>query len=81
MVLDGGDDAALADQRLDDLRRLLGGEGLASHPHPAAGEVRVAGRSFRALEPSKIISALAGEGGIVPAIQHHGTTVFEKLTA
>ncbi len=47
----------------------------------AAGEARVAGRTFRALEPSKIISALAGEGGIVPAIQHHGTTVFEKLTA
>ena len=47
----------------------------------AAGSVRVAGQSFKAEAPSKIISALAGEGGIVPAIQHHGTTVFEKLTA
>ena len=47
----------------------------------AQGSVRLAGRSFRAEEPSKIIQALVGEGGIVPAIQHHGTTVFEKLTA
>ena len=44
------------------------------------GRVRVAGRSFAAEEPSKIIQALIGEGGIVPAIQHHGTAVFEKLT-
>jgi aconitate hydratase/homoaconitate hydratase len=47
----------------------------------ARGELRVSGRTFRAEEPSKMIQALAGEGGIVPAIQHHGTTVFEKLTA
>ncbi|HZX93114.1 MAG TPA: aconitase family protein [Myxococcales bacterium] len=47
----------------------------------ARGAVRVAGQEFRAEEPSKIIQALVGEGGIVPAIQHHGTTVFEKLTA
>src|SRR2546428_1617954 len=45
------------------------------------GEVRVAGQTFKAEAPSKIISALVGEGGIVPAIQHHGTTVFETLTA
>ena len=45
------------------------------------GAVRVAGQEFRAQEPSRIIQALVGEGGIVPAIQHHGTTVFEKLTA
>ena len=44
------------------------------------GRVRVAGQEFQAEEPSRIIQALAGEGGIVPAIQHHGTTVFEKLT-
>jgi len=42
---------------------------------------RVEGLSYGAEEPSRIISALAGEGGIVPAIQHHGTQVFEKLTA
>jgi len=47
----------------------------------AAGEVRVAGQTFTAEAPSRIISALAGEGGIVPAIQHHGTAVFEKLTS
>jgi 3-isopropylmalate dehydratase small subunit len=45
------------------------------------GEARVAGQSFRAEEPSKMIQALNAEGGIVPAIQHHGTAVFEKLTA
>ena len=47
----------------------------------AAGAVRIAGEEFQAEEPSRIIQALVGEGGIVPAIQHHGTTVFEKLTA
>src|SRR5437870_5537240 len=46
----------------------------------AAGIVRVAGQEFAAEEPSRIIQALVGEGGIVPAIQHHGTTVFETLT-
>ncbi len=47
----------------------------------AQGRVRIAGRSFAAEAPSKIIQALVGEGGIVPAIQHHGTVVFEKLTS
>jgi 3-isopropylmalate dehydratase small subunit len=46
----------------------------------ATGVVTLAGRAFRAQEPSRIIRALASEGGIVPAIQHHGTAVFEKLT-
>jgi len=45
------------------------------------GTVRVADQSFHAEEPSKMIQALNAEGGIVPAIQHHGTAVFEKLTA
>lgn len=45
------------------------------------GRVRIAGRSFAAEAPSKIIQALVGEGGIVPAIQHHGKSVFEKLTS
>ena len=43
--------------------------------------VRAGGEDFHAEAPSKIIQALVGEGGIVPAIQHHGTSVFEKLTA
>ena len=47
----------------------------------AQGRVLVAGQTFAAEQPSKIIQALNGEGGIVPAIQHHGTTVFEKLTS
>ncbi|HEY6050897.1 MAG TPA: 3-isopropylmalate dehydratase, partial [Thermoanaerobaculia bacterium] len=47
----------------------------------ANGTVRVAGQTFQAEAPSRMIQALAGEGGIVPAIQHHGTQVFEKLTA
>jgi 3-isopropylmalate dehydratase small subunit len=47
----------------------------------ARGVARVAGQQFRAEEPSRIIQALVGEGGIVPAIQHHGTAVFETLTA
>ena len=45
------------------------------------GVVTVEGRHYQAQQPSRIIQALAGEGGIVPAIQHHGTSVFEKLTA
>ena len=45
------------------------------------GRVRVGGASFAAEVPSKIIRALAGEGGIVPAIQRHGAGVFEKLTS
>jgi 3-isopropylmalate dehydratase small subunit len=47
----------------------------------ARGAVRVGGEEFAAEEPSSIVQALVGEGGIVPAIQHHGTSVFEKLTA
>jgi aconitate hydratase/homoaconitate hydratase len=39
------------------------------------------GRSFSAIRPSPIVQALQGEGGIVPAIQHHGTEVFRALTA
>jgi len=47
----------------------------------ARGLARVGGEEFAAEEPSRIVQALVGEGGIVPAIQHHGTAVFEKLTA
>jgi 3-isopropylmalate dehydratase small subunit len=45
------------------------------------GRVRVGGASFAAEVPSKIIRALAAEGGIVPAIQRHGAGVFGKLTS
>lgn len=43
--------------------------------HVASGEV------FQADPPSTMVRALTAEGGIVPAIQHHGDTVFERLTA
>ena len=46
----------------------------------ARGAVRIGGEEFAAEEPSRIVQALVGEGGIVPAIQRHGTAVFEKLT-
>ena len=59
----------------------LAQEGVEIELDPGRGAVRVGGEEFRAEEPSRIIQALVGEGGIVPAIQHHGTTVFEKLTA
>src|SRR6266446_3861197 len=59
----------------------LGKEGEEIELDLVRGLLRVAGEEFRAEEPSAIIQALAGEGGIVPAIQHHGPTVFEKLTA
>jgi aconitate hydratase/homoaconitate hydratase len=39
------------------------------------------GRTFSAVNPSPIVQALQREGGIVPAIQHHGTEVFGALTA
>ena len=64
----------------DDAFYELAKEGAEVEMDLAGGRVRVAGQEFQAEEPSRIIQALAGEGGIVPAIQHHGTTVFEKLT-
>jgi aconitate hydratase/homoaconitate hydratase len=45
------------------------------------GTLRLGDQLFQAETPSRIIQALAGEGGIVPAIQRHGTSVFETLTA
>ncbi len=50
---------------------------------PATGTVKhvASGRTFQARAPSPIVRALQAEGGIVPAIQHHGAKVFEKLTA
>jgi aconitate hydratase/homoaconitate hydratase len=59
----------------------LASEGEEIEVDPGAGRVKVRGQEFPAEEPSRIIQALVGEGGIVPAIQHHGTSVFEKLTA
>jgi aconitate hydratase/homoaconitate hydratase len=59
----------------------LAGEGEEIEVDIAQGRVRASGRSFAAEAPSKIIQALVGEGGIVPAIQRHGTSVFEKLTS
>ncbi len=56
-------------------------EGEAIEVDLTRGGVRLGGASFAAEPPSRIIRSLASEGGIVPAIQHHGTAVFERLTA
>lgn len=47
------------------------------------GQVRHAasGKLFAAESPSAIVQALVREGGLVPAIQRHGTKVFEALSA
>jgi 3-isopropylmalate dehydratase small subunit len=49
----------------------------------ASGTVRhlPTGRSFQAQVPSAMIQALTAAGGLVPAIQRHGTEVFAALTA
>jgi aconitate hydratase/homoaconitate hydratase len=44
-----------------------------------AGTVTIAGKTFKAEEPSAIVQALAREGGLVPAIKRHGKQVFEAL--
>jgi len=46
----------------------------------SSGPLRLAGESSAPRSPRDHPGA-GGEGGIVPAIQHHGPTVFEKLTA
>ena len=38
------------------------------------------GRRFAAHRPSPLITALTKEGGLVPAIKHHGKAVFSVLT-
>ncbi len=49
----------------------------------ASGTVRhvASGRTFQAQVPSPMIQALTAAGGLVPAIQRHGTAVFAALTA
>ena len=39
------------------------------------------GRTFRASGATPMVRALQREGGLVPAIQHHGPRVFEVLTS
>ena len=56
------------------------GEGAELELDLAQGRLAIGGVSFQAATPSKIIRSLAGEGGIVPAIQRHGIGVFEKIT-
>lgn len=46
-----------------------------------SGTVTVAGETFAAEQPTKMIQKLNAAGGIVPAIRTHGDQVFEKLTA
>src|SRR5437763_1053848 len=59
----------------------LAQEGAGIEVELARGRVALSGKTFAAAEPSRIIQALASAGGIVPAIQRHGTEVFDKLTA
>jgi len=59
----------------------LAAEGAEIEIDLARGRIVLGGRTFTAAEPSRIIQALASAGGIVPAIQRHGTEVFDKLTA
>jgi aconitate hydratase/homoaconitate hydratase len=49
----------------------------------ASGTVRhvPTGRTFQAQVPSPMIQALTAAGGLVPAIQRHGTEVFAALSA
>jgi aconitate hydratase/homoaconitate hydratase len=47
----------------------------------ATGKVRVAGKEFAARAASPIVQALQREGGLVPAIQHHGKEVFQRLAS
>jgi aconitate hydratase/homoaconitate hydratase len=44
------------------------------------GQVSVGGRSFDARGGTPMVRALQREGGLVPAIQHHGQSVFTALT-
>jgi 3-isopropylmalate dehydratase small subunit len=56
-------------------------EGVTLSADLATGQVTVGGATFQAEPPSAIAAAVAGEGGIVPAIRAHGPEVFERLTA
>lgn len=48
----------------------------------ASGRIRhvKSGQVFQAQPPSPLITALTQEGGLVPAIRHHGPAVFSALT-
>jgi aconitate hydratase/homoaconitate hydratase len=48
----------------------------------ASGRIRhvKSGQVFQAQPPSPLITALTQEGGLVPAIRHHGQAVFSALT-
>ncbi len=49
----------------------------------ATGEVRdvASGKTFHAEGVTQMVRALQSEGGLVPAVQHHGANVFSALTA
>lgn len=47
----------------------------------SSGRITAAGRTFDAEEPSPIVQALRGAGGIVAAIRQHGPQVFQALTS
>ncbi len=49
----------------------------------SVGRVRAvaSGQSFQAEDVTPMVRALQAEGGLVPAVQHHGVEVFSALTA
>jgi aconitate hydratase/homoaconitate hydratase len=65
----------------DDEFYRLADEGAEIEVDLAAGRVRAGGREFAASAQSPIARALQREGGLVPAIQHHGREVFERLAS
>ncbi len=71
LVVDDDDFYALAEEDAELDADLASGRVL----HVASG------RTFRAVPPTPMIRALQREGGLVPAIQHLGPQVFERLTA
>jgi aconitate hydratase/homoaconitate hydratase len=60
----------------------LADEGVELEVDLASGTVRdvASGREFQAQAPTPMIQALTAEGGLVPAIQHHGRQVFSALS-
>ena len=68
---------------LDDAFYALATEDAQLEVDLASGTVRHvgSGRTFQAETPSAIVQALQKEGGLVPAIQHHGKDVFDQLSA
>ena len=65
---------------LDEAFYALAEEGAEVSVDLASGTVAAGGKRFAARSPSPIVQAMQREGGLVPAIQAHGTGVFQALT-